>query len=69
MKAQDFRNLSAVELNTKLGVLKSEMYGVEEAVRLGKEKNHAKLRGMRADIARIQTVLAENGKEVAWIIG
>jgi ribosomal protein L29 len=65
MKAHDFRNLSAVELTTRLEVLKSEMYGVQEAVRLGKEKNHAKLRGMRADIARIQTVLSENAKEVA----
>lgn len=60
MKARDIRNLPAADLASHLQDLQSEYYTLQEAVRLGKERNHARLRQVRRDIARHISVLRES---------
>jgi len=52
--------MDAGELRAKLDAAISQLKTVKETVRLGKEKNHRQLRGLRADIARIRTVLRDS---------
>lgn len=59
MKAQEFRNLSMEELQARLKALRVEYAAWREGIRLGKETNHARLRALRGDIARAQTILQE----------
>lgn len=65
MKAHDFRNMTAAELQTRLSTMEQEYYSAIENVRAGKEKNHASVRGLRRDIARATTVLRELSKPPA----
>ena len=60
MKAHDARNLGSENLVKRIEELRAEYYTLEEAVRLGKERSHARLRQVRQDIARALTVLREN---------
>lgn len=59
MKTPEFRNLSATELTERIRTLQEEYFALQAAVMSGKEKNHARLRPARIDIARAQTVLNE----------
>lgn len=59
MIAQDFRNLSSEEVAARLEALEREFYTLQESVRIGKEKNHARLGFLKKDIARAKTVLSE----------
>jgi len=60
MKAQDIRNLKAEETAKRVEELRAEYYTLQEAVRLGKEVNHQRLRETRREIARTLSVLREN---------
>lgn len=59
MKTNELRNLTATELIARLATLEQEYFSMAENVRVGKEKNHAQLRGLRADIARLKTLVRQ----------
>ncbi len=59
MKALDYRNLTTSELHVRLDETRLLHIKVAAAVAEGKEKNGAKLKGLRRDIARIETILQE----------
>ena len=59
MKARDLRELSAEALTARLATEQAEAATLREAIRAGKEKNHAALKAKRVDIARIKTIMRE----------
>lgn len=60
MKAHDARNLGREDLVKRVEEMRAEYYTIEEGIRLGKERSHARLRHVRRDIARALTILREN---------
>ena len=58
-KADDFRAKSADELNTQLANLKKEQFNLRFQRANGQVENTGRIRVLRRDIARIQTVLTE----------
>jgi len=60
MKAQDVRKKSASELTKLLGELQSELRDFRFGMSAGQKKNIRRARGLRADIARIKTILRES---------
>ena len=65
MKAADVRAKSADELKTELVVLKKEAFNLRFQVASGQLENTARVRQVRRDIARIQTVLNQNAAKGA----
>ncbi len=59
MKANELKELSIEELNAKSGDLRSEMFNVQVKRATGQLENTAKLRSLRRDIARVETILRE----------
>lgn len=57
MKSLDYRNLAAEELAVRLEEARREHAAAADRVAQGREKNSAKLKGLRRDIARIETIL------------
>ncbi len=60
MKMTDLQNHTPEALQAKLVELEQAYYSAREAVRSGKESNHARLKGMRRDIARVKTLLPKS---------
>jgi large subunit ribosomal protein L29 len=58
-KADDFRAKSADELSTELSGLKKEQFNLRFQRANGQVENTGRIRTLRRDIARIQTVLTE----------
>jgi large subunit ribosomal protein L29 len=58
-KADDMRAKSADELNTQLTTLKKEQFNLRFQRANGQVENTGRIRVLRRDIARIQTVLTE----------
>ena len=58
-KADDFRAKSADELNTQMSNLKKEQFNLRFQRANGQVENTGRIRTLRRDIARIQTVLTE----------
>jgi large subunit ribosomal protein L29 len=58
-KADDFRAKSADELSTQLAGLKKEQFNLRFQRANGQVENTGRIRNLRRDIARIQTVLTE----------
>jgi len=58
-KTEDFRVKSADELNTQLANLKKEQFNLRFQRANGQVENTGRIRVLRRDIARIQTVLTE----------
>ena len=58
-KADDFRAKSADELSTQLTSLKKEQFNLRFQRANGQVENTGRIRTLRRDIARIQTVLTE----------
>ena len=58
-KAEDFRAKSADELDTQLAGLKKEQFNLRFQRANGQVENTGRIRTLRRDIARIQTVLTE----------
>jgi large subunit ribosomal protein L29 len=58
-KAEDFRAKSADELNSQLSNLKKEQFNLRFRRANGQVENTGRIRVLRRDIARIQTVLTE----------
>ena len=59
LTAAELRGLSRSELNTKVGELKEELFGLRFSNATGQLESHGRLRAVRKDIARIYTVLTE----------
>ena len=58
-KSDDFRAKSADELGTQLQTLKKEQFNLRFQRANGQVENTGRIRVLRRDIARIQTVLTE----------
>ena len=58
-KAEDFRVKNAEELNTQLANMKKEQFNLRFQRANGQVENTGRIRVLRRDIARIQTVLTE----------
>jgi large subunit ribosomal protein L29 len=58
-KAEDFRAKSGDELSTQLSGLKKEQFNLRFQRANGQVENTGRIRVLRRDIARIQTVLTE----------
>jgi large subunit ribosomal protein L29 len=58
-KTEDFRAKSADELSTQLSNLKKEQFNLRFQRANGQVENTGRIRTLRRDIARIQTVLTE----------
>jgi len=59
MKASELRDLSLQELAAKSGELRKELFGARIRHATGQLESATKLRALRRDIARIETVRTE----------
>ncbi len=59
MKSSEFRELSVEELEAKSRELRGELFNVKIKKSTGQLENTAKLRLLRRDIARAETILCE----------
>ncbi len=59
MKASELRSLSAEELDAKTEALRGELFNLQVKHSTGQLENTAKLRTLRHDIARAETVKRE----------
>jgi large subunit ribosomal protein L29 len=62
MKAKELRNFSKEELQTKKGEIKKELFNLRCQIVLGKMENLARVKNLKRDAARIETILIENQK-------
>lgn len=62
-KADDFRAKSADELTDQIGKLKKEQFNLRFQKANGQLEKTARIRAVRRDIARIQTILAEQRRK------
>ena len=60
MKAKEIRELSAVELQTKLNDLKAELFNLRFQLAINQLDNPMRIKAVKKDIARIMTALREN---------
>ena len=65
MKAGEIRTKTADELLTELEALKKEQFNLRFQRATGQLENTARMRQVRRDIARIQTIAAEKQLEEA----
>ncbi|TSK03953.1 MAG: 50S ribosomal protein L29 [Geobacter sp.] len=59
MKANELKNATAAELETKSAELTKELFNVKFQLHTGRLENTAKLSNVRKDIARVKTILRE----------
>jgi large subunit ribosomal protein L29 len=59
VKSSEFRELSVEELETKSRELRGELFNVKIKKSTGQLENTARLRLLRRDIARAETILCE----------
>lgn len=59
MKANKLRDMTTQELSTKLTELKSELFNLRFQLATGQLENPMKVKSVRKDIARVQTILRE----------
>ncbi len=59
MKAKELREMTAEELNTKLGELKEQLFNLRFQLAINQLDNPHKITDVKRDIARIMTVLCE----------
>lgn len=59
MKATDIRNLTTTEVEQKVKSLKEELFNLRFQLATGQLENPARIREVRKDIARANTVLRE----------
>ena len=57
MKATEVKNLSAEELNAKLGSLKEELFALRFQLAANQLENTARIKAVKKDIARVKTAL------------
>lgn len=59
MKAVEIRDMSLMELNEKLGNLKSELFNLRFQLAVNQLDNPMRIKAVKKDIARIKTVIQE----------
>jgi large subunit ribosomal protein L29 len=59
MKVDKIRNLTDVELGNQERELADQLFKLKFQLNMGQTESLKKLRGMRKDIARVKTILAE----------
>ena len=59
MKAKEIRELSAVELQTKLNDLKAELFNLRFQLAVNQLDNPMRINAVKKDIARIMTALRD----------
>ncbi|GFO66210.1 MULTISPECIES: 50S ribosomal protein L29 [Geomonas] len=59
MKANELKNATAAELETKSAELTKELFNVKFQLHTGRLENTAKVANLRKDIARVKTILRE----------
>ena len=59
MKASEIRKLSAAEMDEKLAELKKELFNLKFQNATNQIENTSRIKDVRRNIARIQTVMAE----------
>jgi len=59
MKGSELKELSIEELERKSGELRAELFNVRIKKATGQLENTARLRSLRRDIARTETILCE----------
>ena len=59
MKAAELRNMSAADLNKKLGELKEELFNLRFQHAINQLENPGRIDIVKKDIARVLTVLEE----------
>jgi len=59
MKAKEWRDLGLEEVEAKMGQLRSELFTARIRKETGQLENTAKLRTLRREIARAETILRE----------
>ena len=62
MRASHIRDLSAVELDTKMRELEEELFGLQLKRATNQLENPMKVRAVRRDLARLKTVERERAK-------
>ena len=63
MKASEMRELSAAELNEKLGDLKTELFNLRFQHAVNQLDNPMRLKVVKKDIARLMTIIKENERK------
>lgn len=59
MNIQELKQLSKEELASKLMQARQALYYAKEEVLAGKDKNHAQMRELRKEVARINTCISD----------
>jgi large subunit ribosomal protein L29 len=62
VKASELRELSADELAAKGKELRAELFSAKVRKATGQLENTARLRTLRRDVARVETILREKGE-------
>ena len=62
MKAKELRDMTVIELGSKLNELKGELFNLRFQLATGQLDNPVKLRFVRKNIARVKTILNEKEK-------
>jgi len=65
MKAEEIRKLAAEEIRSKLADTREEMLKLRFQQVTGQLTDTSRLRSLRRDIARMETILKESGREAA----
>jgi len=60
MKANEIREMTAVELNAKLDDLKKELFNLRFQLSINQLDNPMRIKAVKKDIARVMTVIREN---------
>jgi len=60
MKIKDIRNLSSDELHSKKSEFKKELFNLRCQIVLGKMENLARVRTIKRDVAKIETIIKES---------
>lgn len=65
MKATEFRNLSASELQERLSDLKGELFNLRFQHAVNQLENPIRIKEVKRDIARVKTIIRENELKAA----
>ncbi len=65
MKAVEIRDMSLMELNEKLGDLKSELFNLRFQLAVNQLDNPMRIKAVKKDIARIKTIIQEKESAVS----
>jgi len=60
MKANEVREMSLLELNSKLTELKSELFNLRFQLAVNQLENPMRIKAVKKDIARVKTVIRAN---------